>query len=170
MPLHTSSLLYFSQYISVLSALVWPFKLFIVHDRLKSNHAAERSHGIARRTQSREECWNCSLWERLSGLIFTWKLLLHWLCFTFCIEIALLLLKVSSSNSGSLCQRWVMDDLMVLCPVYCVYNVLADISTPLGERSTSYLQSYGTRNRESEWEREMQAEGRERENIKRKQC
>lgn len=42
---------------------------------------------------------------------------------------------------------------MVLCPVYFVYNVLADISIPLGDRSTSYLQ------RERERER---AEGGER--------
>lgn len=50
-----------------------------------------------------------------------------------------------------------MDDLMVLCPVYCVYSVLADISIPLGERSMSYLQSDVTR-KQRKWEREMQAE------------
>lgn len=46
---------------------------------------------------------------------------------------------------------------MVLCPVYCVYNVLADISIPLGERSTSYLQSDGTGEGERVREREGDA-------------
>lgn len=71
--------------------------------------------------------------------------ILWWDCFILSEGKYVAPVKSRCSSSGSLCQRWVTDDLMVLCPVCCVYNVLADISNPLGERSTSYLQSDGTR-------------------------
>lgn len=77
--------------------------------------------------------------------------ILYWNCFLFLKTSILLLLKAAARD---LCQRWVMDDLMVLCPVYCVYNVLADISIPLGERRTPYLQSNGARKGERVRKRE----------------
>ena len=76
----------------------------------------------------------------------------------------LLLLKAASSD---VCAR--AESLMVLCPVYGVYNVLADISIPLGEKHFIYLQSRGTRT-ERVKERDAQAERGEGWNIKSKRC
>lgn len=47
---------------------------------------------------------------------------------------------------------------MVLCPVYYVYNVLADTSIPLG-RVKHFLSAEQRHWKGMEWEQEMQAEG-----------
>lgn len=65
---------------------------------------------------------------------------------------------VKSSRSGSLCQRWVMDDLMVLCPVYCVYNVLADYFHSSGKEQHFLSAKRERDKKEREWDGERERE------------